>query len=49
MSKPERCPKCKGTNISCHLGWAECFDCYYEWPYKQTRRLMRRVFKKLVK
>lgn len=49
MAKPTKCPRCKSTNISCHLGWAECNNCDYEWSYaEQIAFLVRQVLKKLV-
>lgn len=46
MAKPSKCPRCKGTNIACHLGWCECLDCYYEWSYS-CYQLVRQALKKL--
>ena len=49
MAKPTKCPRCKSANISCHLGWAECNNCDYEWSYaEQIAFLVRQVLKKLV-
>ena len=33
---PEKCPKCDSTDISKHLGYAECYECGYEFSYEFT-------------
>ena len=34
---PECCINCKGSDILAHLGYAECYECGYEWSYTQIQ------------